>query len=168
MTPGKSMMDVPPEMNPIPSRPATSASVIRTGIYCGSFLIVAMLGALVAANRMPGLEKYAFERNASCYTLFVLLMLVPVVRFLTRPAQMFASAMIGWVMFAAAYDLSSYYFHDLFQVLRTPLQALVEGTVVYGFFAVGSWVCGMLLHARNHPVVPDRKSAAREAARHNR
>ena len=37
-----------------------------------------MLGALVAANRVPALEKYAFERNGSCYTLFVLLMLAPV------------------------------------------------------------------------------------------
>lgn len=155
-------------LQPNPISPVLSGSVIRTGIYCGSFLIIAMLGALVAANRMPDLEKYAFERNASSYTLFVLLMLIPVVRFLTRPIQMFASAIIAWVMFCAAYDVAGFYFHDLFQVLRTPLQALVEGTVVYGFLAVGSWVCGMLLHARNHPVAPGRGAAAREAARHNR
>ena len=151
------------------AEPRTGAgSVLRTGIYCGAFLILAMLGALVAANRIPSLEKYAFERNAACYTLFVLLMLAPVLRFLTRPLQMFASAMIAWVVFAAAYNLVGFYFHDLFQVLRTPLQALVEGAVVYGFFAVTSWVCGMLLHARNHPVAPRRNAAAREAARHNR
>jgi len=158
-------------MNPEPSSGSSSSAsgpVIRTGVYCGAFLILTMLGALVAANRNPSLEKYAFERNAACYTLFVLLMLVPVLRFLTRPLEMFASAMIGWVMFAAAYDLSGFYFHDLFQVLRTPLQALVEGAVVYGFFAVASWVCGMLLHARKHPVAPGRNAAAREAARHHR
>jgi hypothetical protein len=162
------MTEIPQDLQPKPETAPLSGSVVRTGIYCGSLLIVAMLGALVAANRLPGLEKYAFERNASCYTLFVLLILVPVVRFLTRPVQMFASAMIGWVMFAGAYDLVGYYFHDLFQVLRTPLQALVEGTVVYGIFAVGSWVCGMLLHARNHPLAPGHKAAAREAARHHR
>jgi hypothetical protein len=162
------MIELPQELQPKSSPPATPVSIIRTGIYCGSFLIVAMLGALVTANRIPGLEKYALERNASCYTLFVLLMLVPVVRFLTRPVQMFASAMIAWVMFAGAYDVVGYYFHDLFQVLRTPLQALVEGTIVYGIFAAGSWVCGMLLHARNHPLAPGHKAAAREAARHHR
>jgi len=157
-------------MNPEPPSGSSSApgSVIRTGVYCGAFLILTMLGGLVAANRIPSLERYAFERNAVCYTLFVLLMLVPVLRFLGRPLDMFASAMIGWVMFAAAYDLAGFYFHDLFQVLRTPLQALVEGAVVYGFFAVASWVCGMLLHARKHPVAPGRNAAAREAARHHR
>jgi hypothetical protein len=126
-----------------------------------------MLGALVAANRVPALEKYAFERNAACYTLFVLLMMVPVIRFLTRPLQMFGAAMIGWVMFVGAYDLTAFYFPDLFQVLRTPFQALVEGAVVYGLFAVGSWVGGMLLHARSHTLTPRRKAAS-EAARHSR
>jgi hypothetical protein len=162
------MINISQDLQANSSRTAASRSVIRTGIYCGSFLIIAMLGGLVAANRMPELEKYAFERNASGYTLFVLLMLVPIVRFLTRPIQMFASAVIAWVMLAAAYDVAGFYFHDLFQVLRTPLQILAEGMVVYGIFAVGSWVCGMLLHARNHPVAPGRNAAAREAARHNR
>ncbi len=162
------MIDLAENLQPKEGPPPTSGSVLRTGIYGGSFLILAMLGSLVAANRVPALEKYAFERNAVCYTIFVLLMLVPVLRFLTRPIQMFASAMLGWVMFAAAYDMAGLYFRDLFQVLRTPLQALVEGAVVYGFFSVGSWVCGMLLHARNHPVAPGRNSAAREASRHHR
>jgi hypothetical protein len=161
------MIEIPQEARPISRGHAISGSVIRTGIYCGSFLILAMLGALVAANRVPGLEKYALERNASCYTLFVLVMLVPVIRFLTRPIQMFASAMLGWGMFVVVYYGAGFYFRDLFTVLRTPLQALAEGTVVYGIFAVGSWVCGMLLHAFNHPLAPGRKSAAREA-RHNR
>ncbi len=161
-------MDISQNINPIPSRPATSGSVFRTGVYCGSLLVVATLGALVVANRAPSLEKYAFERNATCYTLFVLLMLVPVVRFLTRPIQMFASAMLAWGIFVVVYDAAGFYFRDLFVVLRTPLQALAEGTVVYGIFAVGSWVCGMLLHAMNHPVAKGRHSNSRETVRHNR
>jgi hypothetical protein len=161
------MTEIPSTLrqNPIPALP--SGSAIRTGVYGGALLIIAMLGALVAANRMPALEKYAFERNAACYTLFVLLMLVPIVRFLTRPLKMFGAAMIGWVMFVAAYDLTAFYFRNLFQVLRTPFQALIEGAVVYGIFAVGSWVCGMLVQAGRQPIAPRRK-AAREAARYSR
>ena len=161
------MMDVPPTVRQDSIQILPSGSAIRTGVYGGALLTVAMLGALVAANRMPALEKYAFERNAACYTLFVLLMLVPVIRFLTRPLQMFGAGLVGWVILVAAYDLTGFYFRDLFQVLRTPLQALVEGAVVYGIFAVGSWVCGMLLHARIHPVAPRRKTAS-EVARHSR
>jgi hypothetical protein len=161
------MNDTPPiETHPLRQAPPPG-SALRTGIYSGALLIVTMLGALVAANRTPALERYAFERNAGCYTLFVLLMLVPVVRFLTRPLQMFAAAMISWVMFVAAYDLTGLFFRDLFQVLRTPFQALAEGTIVYAIFAVGSWVCGMILHARHHPILPGRKAAS-HAARQSR
>ena len=151
--------------NSVPALP--SGSAIRTGVYGGALLIIAMLGALVAANRISALEKYALERNAACYTLFVLLMLVPVVRFLTRPLKMFGAAMVGWVMFVAAYDLTAFYFRNLFQVLRTPFQALIEGAVVYGIFAVGSWVCRMLVQAGRQPIAPRRK-AVREAARYSR
>ncbi len=161
------MIDVPPSVRQDLGRVSASGSALRTGLYSGALLIVTMMGALVAANRVPALERYAFERNASCYTLFVLLMLIPIVRFLNRPLQMFGAAMIGWVMFVAAYDLTGLYFRDLFEVLRTPFQALMEGTAVYAIFAVASWVCGMLLHARHYPMAPRRKTA-QEAARHSR
>jgi len=137
--------------------PKRAHPVIWAGVYTGALLIVVMLAALVAANRIPALERFAFERNAACYSLFVIVMLFPVFRFLNRPIQMFASAMIGWVLFAGAYDLSALYFRNLFRVLRTPFEALIEGAIVYGIFAVGSWVVKMILHARRHPIAPVRR-----------
>ncbi|HTW23187.1 MAG TPA: hypothetical protein VMD78_06285 [Candidatus Baltobacteraceae bacterium] len=152
--------------NPTPTEPRNetrrSHPALRTGTYTGALLIVTMLGALVAANRIPSLERYALERNAIFYTVFVLLMLVPVCRFINRPLQMFTASMIGWVLFVIAYDLAGMYFSSLFDV-RTPFQALVEGAVVYGVFAGGSWVAGMLVHARRHPILPGRRKAGREA-----
>ena len=135
---------------------------VRVGIYTGALLIVTMLGALVAANRFPSLESYALERNGVFYTFFILLMLVPVCRFLNRPQSMLAASMIGWLLFVGAYDLAGFYFRSLFDVLRTPFQALVEGAVVYGVFAGGSWVAGMLFHARRHPILPGRRRAGSE------
>ena len=161
------MINVPPIVHESLGEPKEPGSAIRTGLYTGALLIVVMLGGLVAANRVPDLEPYALERNAVGYTVFVILMLVPIVRFWNRPLQMFWSAMIGWVMFAAAYNLSGLYFRNVFQVMRTPFEALVEGSVVYGLCAVGSWVGGMILHARHHPITPGRKTA-REATRHSR
>lgn len=141
-----------------------SHPAVRTGIYTGALLTIVMLGGLVTANRIPSLERYALERNAIFYTLFVLLMLVPVCRFLNRPKQMLAASMIGWVLFVGAYDLAGLYFHSLFDVLRTPFQALIEGAVVYGVFAGGSWVAGMLFHARRHPILPGRRRAGSETS----
>src|SRR5271155_5603701 len=83
---------------------------IWTGLYSGALLNIVMLGALFAANRIPGLERYALERNAASYSLFVIFMLIPVFRFLNRPLQMFASAMIGWGMFVVAYDIAGMVF----------------------------------------------------------
>jgi uncharacterized membrane protein YvlD (DUF360 family) len=133
---------------PLP-RPA-----LWTGLYTGTLLVMVMFGALVAANRLPWLDNRALERNAASYGLFVIFMLIPVVRFLNRPIQMFTSAMIAWVMFVIAYDIAGMLFRNLFQILRTPFQAFIEGAVVYGVFAVGSWVGAMVLHARHHAITP--------------
>ena len=137
-----------------------------TGLYTGTLLVMVMLGALVAANRLPWLDSRALERNAASYGLFVIFMLIPVVRFLKRPIQMFTSAMIGWVMFVIAYDIAGMLFRNLFQILRTPFQAFIEGAVIYGVFAVGSWVGAMILHARHHAITPRRRN--HDPAAHHR
>ncbi len=129
----------------------------RTGLRSAALLTVIMVAALVTANRIPALEAYALERNAVFFTLFVLVTLIPVIRFLKSPRQMIVSAMVGWVLFAGAYDLAGHFFRNLFDVLRTPFEVLVEGAVVYGVCAVGSWVVEMIHHARRHPMVLRRK-----------
>ena len=128
-----------------------------TGLYSGALLMLMMLASLVAADRIPRIERYAFERNGISYVLFLAVMAYPVCRFRNRPLQMFVAGMTGWVMFVAAYDLAGLYFRNLFQVLRTPLETLVEGTIVYGVCAVVSWVGMMVMHARHHTMAPPRR-----------
>src|SRR5579872_5863423 len=79
----------------------SSNPALWTGVCIGALLNVEMIAALVAANRFPKLEPYALERNAASYSLFVLLLLIPVLRFLKRPKQMFVAGIVGWVLFAA-------------------------------------------------------------------
>src|ERR1700722_11418420 len=109
-------MEFSPTGAPVSSGVRTPHPAIWTGVYTGILLTVVMLGALVAANRMPALDKYAFERNAASYSLFVVLMLVPICRFLNSPVQMFVASIIGWVIFLAGYDMAGFYFHNLFIV----------------------------------------------------
>jgi hypothetical protein len=145
---------------------SSSSSTVRVGIYTGALLVIVMLGALVAANRVAALERYALERNAISYTLFMLFMLIPVVRFSNRPIKMFGSAMIAWTMFAVAYDFAGMAFQNLFDSVRhTPLVAFCEGGVVYGVCSVFLWVGGMILHARRHSIAPRRKGARTAAGR---
>jgi hypothetical protein len=139
--------------------------VVRTGLSTGALLSLTALAALVAANRVPGLERYALERNAASYGIFAILMLVPVCRFFGRPVHMFGSAMIGWVLFVSVYDLSGMYFRNLFRLLRMPFEALCEGALIYGVIAVVSWVGGMILHLRHHSILPGRRGTY-DSARH--
>lgn len=161
------MTDASPMKYDIPIEGQPSRPALKTGLYTGALLVGVMFVALIVTNRIPALERYALERNTFFYGLFFILMLVPILRFLNNPLRMFSSAMIAWVMFAAAYDLAGLYFRNLFEVLRrTPFEVLIEGAVVYGLCAAGSWVAGMILHARHHTIAPGRRGA-REAARHS-
>jgi len=147
---------------------SVSHPALRTGLYTAALLIVVLLGALVAANRIPALEPYALERNAISYSLFVMFMLIPIVRFWNRPLRMFGAGMIAWTLFSAAYDIAGMVFQNLFDALRhTPFMALTEGAVLYGVCSVVSWVCGMVIHARHHPMARRRK-AGHHAALHAR
>ena len=136
---------------------STRRTALQTGIYMGAALIVVMIAALFVANRVPGTERYALERNATFCALFFICMLIPIARYFNRPMPMFMSAMVGWVIFVIAYDITGMFYQNLFQVLRSPFEALIEGAIVYGVAAVGAWVIGMALEARQHPLAPRRR-----------
>jgi hypothetical protein len=134
-----------------------SNPALRTGLYTGGLLVLVMIISLIAANRLPWLESRALERNAACYGLFVMFMLIPVARFWKRPTRMFASGVLAWTMFVIAYDIAGMFFRNLFQILRTPFEALLEGVLLYGVCAVVGWVGGMALLARINPITPRRR-----------
>ncbi len=148
------------------TRPSSPA--LKFGLYTGIAMVVEMAIALVVINRIPALESYAFERNAFFIGCFFLLTLAPVCRFLSEPVRMFSSAMTAWVIFVVGYYLAGFCFERLFDALhRGPVVLLVEGAVLYGIAAVGSWVIEMVVHACRHSISPGRR-AARAAARHAR
>ena len=152
----------PEELGKVNEREHDSSPALWTGVYLGAVLNIVMIASLVAANRFPILESYALERNAASYGLFVLLLLIPVIRFSRQPAQMFAAGFVGWVLFIAGYRLAGFYFRNLFEVLRTPMEALMEGCVLYGVAAVTFWVAGMIFHVRRLSLAA-RRGAARPA-----
>lgn len=142
--------------------------ILKFGLFSGLAMVAEMAVALVVINRIPALERFALARNAFFIACFFVLMLAPVCRFLRQPVRMFSSAMIAWAIFVVGYDLAGLYFDRLFDALhRGPVVVLVEGAMLYGLAAVGSWVAEMIVHACRHSIAPDRR-AARAAARHAR
>src|SRR5271156_1892749 len=160
------MIDAPHSAH-VPASPSAVAAAhslekvtspaLRTGLYTGALLVLVMVVSLIAANRLPWLESRALERNAACYGLFVLFMLIPGARFWNRPPRMFASGMLAWAMFVITYDIAGMFFRNLFEILRTPFEALLEGAIIYGVCAVVAWVGGMALLARLSPIAPRRR-----------
>jgi hypothetical protein len=155
------MTDPATTTHPIPAHAQVSAKVaspaLRVGLYTGALLTIVMVGSLIAANRLSWLDNRALERNGASYGLFLAIMLIPIFRFLNRPLKMFSSALLGWGIFVIAYDIAGIFFHSLFQALRSPFEAFLEGAVVYGVCAVGSWVGGMVLLTRHHRIAPRRR-----------
>lgn len=136
-----------------------TSPALRMGLYTGGLLVLVMVISLVAANRLSFLDNRALERNGASYSLFVLFMLLPVVRFWNRPVRMFASGMVAWSMFVIGYYIAGMFFSNLFAVLRTPFEAFLEGAIVYGVLAVVVWVGGMALLARITPIAPRRRKS---------
>jgi hypothetical protein len=155
------MTDPATTTHPIPAHAQVSAKAVspalRVGLYTGALLTIVMVGSLIAANRLSWLDNRALERNGASYGLFLAIMLIPIFRFLNRPLKMFSSALLGWGIFVIAYDIAGIFFHSLFQALRSPFEAFLEGAVVYGVCAVGSWVGGMVLLTRHHRIAPRRR-----------
>ncbi len=143
-----------------PSRtPGSFDPAIRLGLVTGGSLIAVMILALVAADRMPWLNRYAMERIWVSYIAFLAVMSLPVVRFFRAPARVFVSGMIAWAMFTVAYAIAGwFFFENLFIRLKhDPLETFVVGSFLYGVAAVGAWVCSLAAACRRYPIVGRRR-----------
>ncbi len=135
--------------------PESLVPAVRLGLVTGAGLIGVMIVALLAANRMPWLNRYAVERIWISYLAFAVVMALPVVCFLRAPRRMFVAGMIGWVLFTIGYAIAGWlFFYNLFNRLNhTPLETFVLGGFLYGMAAVGAWVCSLIGAARHYPIV---------------
>lgn len=131
---------------------------LRFGVLTGVYLSLVMITWLVVANRMPWSEQFSGIRNALAAVVFGLVMLIPVCRFLRRPASLFASGITAWALLAFTYLVAGYFFHRLHS-RKTPFEVLVLGALVYGVCAVVCWVATLVLAVRHehHTVATARR-----------
>lgn len=130
---------------------------LRVGVLTGFYLGAVMVVSVLLATRMPFFDDLALIRNAASYVAFALVMLVPMLVFLRRPLQLFASGVVGWTLFSLAYRLMGFFFENLHTRLRPPFTVFAIGAIIYGVVAAAAWVVTMALEARQQPVIASRR-----------
>ncbi len=129
---------------------------LRVGVLTGLYLVVVFTAWLLIANRLPWSANFAGLRNGVFGVLLVALMLIPVGRFLRRPARLFFAGVVAWGMLTLAYLILGLFFERLYSRMG-PFHVFMLGAVLYGVIAVAAWVASLLLAARHQPVATPRR-----------
>lgn len=129
---------------------------LRIGIFTGVALSAVFSAWLLVANRVPQLERFASLRNLAAAGTLLVLMSIPVCRFLTSPVRMFVSGILGWTLATLCYILLEMDFPRLDSRMGA-LHVFMLGTIAYGFLAVLAWVVSICVLARRQPVVATRR-----------
>jgi len=130
--------------------------ILRTGLITGVFLSAVLSTWLVFANRVPSSANFAGLRNTATAALTGLLMLIPVVRFLRSPGRLLLAGLTGWTMLTCTYLIMGLSFERLYSRMG-PFQVFMLGAIVYGCFAVITWVSSLVLAARHQPIATARR-----------
>ena len=139
-----------------PGQRWSRSPVLRTGAVTGVCLSAVLTAWLIVANHVPRSAEFAGMRNGAAAALLVLLMLIPIGRFLRSPGRLFSAGLTGWAVLTSTYLLLGLYFERLYSRV-TPFHVLILGAVVYGFFAVISWVTTLMFAARHQPLTVTRR-----------
>jgi len=130
--------------------------VLRFGMITGVYLSVVFGAWLVVANRAPWIANFAFIRNTVAEIVFILVMLVPIVRYLLAPPRLFVAGLTAWAILTGTYMVMEQFFQGL-ESRMGAFHVFMLGAVVYGCFAVLAWVVSLVLAARYHPIAPARR-----------
>jgi hypothetical protein len=127
---------------------------VRAGVYVGVCLSLALSVWIFVANRIPSLERFAFERNLAGAALLGLLAVAPVLRFFRSPGNLLASSLVAWTIFSFTYRLLRIFFGHLGDKYSAFL-IFVLGSVLYMILATLSWIGMLIWRARerdlSHP-----------------
>lgn len=126
-------------------------AAVRTGVYAGVGLAVIFTAWVFVANRVPGLEAFALERNLAGALALGLFAAIPVLRFLRFPGHLLASSLIGWGILAVTYRFLCINFSGLAE-RHSAVQIFSLGAVIYMILATLSWIGTCIWRVRESDV----------------
>lgn len=127
---------------------------VRTGLYVGIVLSIALGAWVIVANRVPVLERFALARNLAAVAVLGLIALIPVLRFWRLPGNLLASSLIAWAILSLFYRVLCMYFARLADRFSA-VQIFMLGAVLYMLVVTLSWIWTIIRRARasaiSHP-----------------
>lgn len=121
---------------------------LRIGVFTGIYLSCVFIAWLLVANRIPQLASLARVRNLAAGAATILLMAIPVLRFLRQPVRIFVSGLTAWTLLTLTYRAMEMHF-SLLESRMGALHIFMLGMVSYGFVAVFHWVLLFCVEARH-------------------
>lgn len=122
-------------------------SSVRTGLYVGVFLSIALSGWVIVANRVPILDPFALVRNLAAVSLLGLIALIPVLRFWRMPGNLLSSSLVAWLIFCLTYRILCMRFGGLAERFSA-VQIFMLGAVLYMLMVTVSWLGTIIRRAR--------------------
>ncbi len=120
---------------------------MRTGVYTGICCSLVLIVWLLVANRMPGIARFALERNIAAAGAIALLLIIPAVRFARSPLRLLLAGVTGWGLFSVIYRVMEIFFSRL-ETRMGAFHVFMLGAVVYAIVSVITWVASLVLAAR--------------------
>lgn len=132
---------------------------VRMGVYVGVVLSIAFCAWVIVANRVPGLDRFAFARNLMAVAFLGVVALIPVLRFWRHPGNLLASSLVAWLIFSLTYRILSMDFPGL-EERYSAVQIFVLGAVAYMLVVTLAWIGTIIRRARaTHVSHPDHHSS---------
>jgi len=138
---------------------------LRIGVLTGIYLSCVFVAWLEVANRVPALWSFAELRNLVAGAILIVLLGIPVLRFLHRPGRLFVAGLTAWTLMTVTYLVAEVHF-TLLESRMGALHVFVLGAVSYGFVAVLDWVFLMCAGVRHQHMVQSRETPASTGRHH--
>lgn len=112
---------------------------VRTGVYTGVALAFIFTLWVLLANEVPGLEKFALQRNLIAALTLTIVALVPILRFWRFPGNLLASSLLAWGILSVDYRLLGIHY-GLLAARHSATQIFTLGAVVYLIAVTIAWI----------------------------
>jgi hypothetical protein len=126
-------------------------AALLTGVRVGISLSLVLAFWLLLANRVPFLQRFAWERNLAAAAALALLALLPLLRYFPAPRRMLVCSLTAWTIFSLAYRGFCLFFPALTARIGA-FHLFMLGGVVYTIVATLTWLGTFIWSVRDHHV----------------